>query len=473
MRRSFFTLIMSAIIALFVGCQSKTERTIVILSTNDIHAQIDGFPALATAIQMCRDTAEVILVDGGDKFTGNAFVDLVEHHTPIFELMNKVGYDVGVLGNHEFDWGHEYLVEANKQAEFENILANVVSATESFPQPQPYAIVERNGVKVAFVGIVINDTNGHPSGKDTSYEGITFIDPDKSAAQYNHLRESGECDVLVLLSHSGVDREREYAASEKLKGYDMIIGAHSHSVVNEVINGIQVAQTGSRLKSIGATVITTIKGEEPQISYRNIPLDTYTPNAEVAQMVEVYLNNPELTSKIGTASAKFSKNALKNLFTSTIKSGTSADIGFYHSGGVRLGAIEQGDISTATILNMEPFGSTVVNFEMTPEQMKGMVMAKFNDAENVGESHYIDLSCTEPYEIITNDKGDAIDVVFPTLKIGKSYKVAIGDYIALTYKGLEYKNKNLTGILITDLLKKYVSSKSSVSPDNNVYQSIK
>ena len=90
------------------------EKVVIILSTNDIHAQIQNFPQLATAVAECRDTASVILVDAGDRWTGNAYVDQAEGRRPVLELMNELGYDVATLGNHEFDWdGKAYAADEN------------------------------------------------------------------------------------------------------------------------------------------------------------------------------------------------------------------------------------------------------------------------------------------------------------------------------------------------------------------------
>ena len=71
------------------------QREFVILSTNDLHASIKNFPRLATAVKECRDTVATLLVDAGDRWTGNAFVDLApEPRKPIIDLMNELGYDV-------------------------------------------------------------------------------------------------------------------------------------------------------------------------------------------------------------------------------------------------------------------------------------------------------------------------------------------------------------------------------------------
>ncbi len=474
MKTSLFTLACSLFLivaSVNLITRSKCNRPIVILSTNDMHAQIDKFPALATAIELCRDTAQVILVDAGDRWTGNAFVDLVDHYTPMYELMNTLGYDLAIYGNHEFDKGQAYVAASNRQAQFPIISANIVSDTTSFPQPAPHLIVERGGKKIAFVGVVGNyDANGHPAGKDESYEGIRFIDPQTSAAEYAYLAD--ECDMLVLVSHCGLERDREFAQSDLSVGYDYIISAHSHDKASEMVDGKLISQTGSRLKNIGATTVAISEDGVVSLSHKNVPLSDYKADNDVAEMVAQYYHNPQLNAPIGRAAARFEEAGLCNLFTQTIRDRSKSDIGLYHAGGVRLESIEQGEISLATVLNIEPFGSYIATASMSVEQLKELVMTKFNDKVNVGEAHYIDIIMTTPYRVITGEDGDAVDVVFDELKGDRLYTVAMGDYIFKTYRGLNYSKGSISETLITTTLEDYISSHEAIEPDNVALQSI-
>lgn len=99
MKRMFRTLLIAAA-AVAAACAPR-ERTLVLLSTNDMHAKIQNFPRLAAAVGACRDTAQlVVLVDAGDRWTGNAYVDMAAAPgMPMIALMNRLGYDVATLGN--------------------------------------------------------------------------------------------------------------------------------------------------------------------------------------------------------------------------------------------------------------------------------------------------------------------------------------------------------------------------------------
>lgn len=125
-----------------------SERSIVIISTTDVHAKVENFPRLATAIARCRDTVATIVADAGDRWTGNAYVDMArEPRRPVIDMMNAMGYDVATLGNHEFDDGQAFLGHINSLCRFDVVCANVVSDTITFPQPEPYRILWRRGVK--------------------------------------------------------------------------------------------------------------------------------------------------------------------------------------------------------------------------------------------------------------------------------------------------------------------------------------
>lgn len=93
-------MVLSWIILLF-GCQNTGEKEIVIISTNDIHGSIEQFPKLATFVEQIKAKhPNVILVDAGDRFTGNPYVDHAkEKGLPVISLMNDLGYEIGTLGN--------------------------------------------------------------------------------------------------------------------------------------------------------------------------------------------------------------------------------------------------------------------------------------------------------------------------------------------------------------------------------------
>lgn len=470
MKRTFLLPILLCVL-FFAGCGER-ERRLVILSTNDMHAHIDEFPRLATAVTACRDTVATVLVDAGDRWTGNAYVDLAEGRLPVIELMNRLGYDAATFGNHEFDPGQPVLQQAIDYARFPIVCANC-SADDgaALRTPRPYVVLDRGGVKLALVGVVTNyGSNNHPDGHDAIFEHLTFADAVETAARYTFLADS--CDVLAALTHIGSEKDRELA--EASSGYDLIIGGHSHERINEVVDGVLVTQTGKNLRSVGVTEIVLRGDRIAELSFRIVPLEGYAPDDAYQQMVDRYKTNPALQVPVAEVGAGADKTGLANLYARALKERARADVGFYHIGGVRLDTLAPGTVPLARIYDMDPFGSHVSTMTMTPAQMRRMIVEKFNDPVNIGESHRIDLYSTAPYEILVDGDGDAVDVRFPDLKEGKRYKVAVGDYVFKNYRGLEYLDGSTTDLLVTDALRERLADggKPFVA-DNTERQSVR
>ncbi len=441
----------------------------VILSTNDMHASLDNMARLATAVKECRDTVFTIVVDAGDRWTGNAYVDLAEGRLPMIHLMNAVGYDVATLGNHDFDAGQQVLDNAIDKAEFEVVCANMTSFGEWLDDvDRCERIVTPAGVAVDFVGVVTSYSNGHPDGNDVNFEGLQFEDPQIVAEREG---DDSNGDVKVLLSHMGHDRD--LALAERYGGYDVIIGGHTHKLLDTVVNGTVIGQTQRKLKYVGVTRIKMRGKRVVDVEYENIPLKNYAQDAEIVAQVKEIEANPALQEVVGEMAHSTNHVGLCNLQTKIIKEATGAEIGIYHRGGVRIiEGLPKGDVTVKTLFDNEPFFSQVHLVEMTPSQLRKLIVEKYNDTVNAKESHVVDLYATTPYRIITDENDMAYDVRFPRLKEGEKYKVAVADYVARNYKHFECENEVRLPLLVYDLDKAYFEKNSPVRVSNKSLQSV-
>ena len=441
----------------------------VILSTNDMHASLDNVARLATAVKECRDTVFTIVVDAGDRWTGNAYVDLAEGRLPMIQLMNAVGYDVATLGNHDFDPEQQVLDNAVDKAKFAVVCANMESEGEWLGGVEESAqIVTPKGVKVDFVGVVTSYSNGHPDGNDSNFEGLKFEDPQIVAEREG---DDSDGDVKVLLSHMGHDRD--LALAERYSGYDVIIGGHTHKLLDTVVNGTVVGQTQRKLKYVGVTKVKMRGDRVVSVEYENIPLKNYAKNEAVEKMIAEIEANPALREVVGSMAHSTNHIGLCNLQTKIIKEATGADIGIYHRGGVRIiEGLPEGDVTVKTLFDNEPFFSQVHLCEMTPAQLRKLIVEKYNDTVNAKESHCIDLYATTPYRIITDENDMAYDVRFPRLKDGEKYKVAVADYVARNYKHFECENEVRLPLLVYDLDVEYFKKNSPVKVSNEPLQRV-
>ena len=447
------------------------EREIVILSTNDIHAQIDNFPRLASAVEACRDTVKCLLVDAGDRWTGNVFVDLApEPRKPIIDLMNRLGYDVATFGNHEFDGGRDFLRDMMRNFRFRTVCANIRTVDGDFPDIAPYTIVNAGGLRIGFAGVVTNFQNNHPEGNDSSFVGLEF--PDAFEAAEKAVREmKPKCDVSVIVSHLGT--RFDSVLLNRVADYDLMISGHSHLLLDGEINGTIVGQTKKGLYSVGVTTIRARGRKVLNIDYRNVLLEDYPADAEYQRLVDEIKSSPELNVKVGYNCVALDKVGLADMHTTTIRDAMDADLSFYHYGGIRLSELPADSVSRGTLINSDIFISHVYTLTMTPAQMRKMIITKYNDPANINESHRLDLLSTEPYSLIVDEDNNAVNVLFPTLAEGQKYKVAICNYIVDNYKGIECEDKVYhADITVPDIFIDYFERNSPVTFSNEPKQKV-
>ena len=470
MKKSAYSGIGASIImtALFLFIMTQKSE-FVIISTNDIHASLENMSRLSTAVKKCRDTAFTIVVDAGDRWTGNAYVDLAENRLPIIKLMNAIGYDVATLGNHDFDPGQEVLNKAAEHANFDVICANMKSLGNNLNNiKRRKRIVTPEGIAVDFVGVVTSYANGHPDGNDVDFEGLQFDDP-QVVAKREGKKSNG--DVKVLLSHMGHDRDLGLA--ERCNDYDIIIGGHTHAILDTVINSTTIGQTGRKLKNIGVTKVQMRGKKVVNIEYDNISLNKYEKNAAIEGLIADIQANPALEKVVGSMAHSINHVGLCNLQTTIIKEATNAEIGIYHRGGVRIiEGLPKGNVTIKNLFDNEPFFSQVHTMTMTPAQLRKLIISKYNDTVNAKESHVVDLYATTPYTIIVDENDMAYDVEFPQLKEGRKYRIAIADYVARNYPNLECEDEVRTPLLVYDLNVAYFKANSPVAISSESKQSV-
>lgn len=457
------------------ACAPKQE-TVFIISTNDIHGAIENIPNLATLVARYRaqDTASVFLVDAGDRWTGNPYVDMAVEDgkrvdgKPIIDLMNSLGYDVATFGNHEFDKGIGHLAIRTREAHFPVILANMDNdALPDYPTDPSLTLESMGGTRLTFLGLITNFINGHPDGKDEIFDGINFQSPYETASEYGTLRRGS--DVFIALTHIGDDADSLLAVRVPL--FDLIIGGHTHRVIDEplIVNGTRITQTGKSLKYAGITEIRMKGRRIVSIENSLVKLDTVKADDDYREMIKKYYDNPVLAEKIGTLAADMSKTGIINLFTDLGRAELKTDIGLYHLGGIRVSELPAGDVAVKDAFAIEPFSSTFVKTHMTLGQIREMIINKFNDTANPKESHRADIFPSGfSYTIVTDERGEAVDVTFDhklPYEAGRLYSVAMGDYMYLSYRFDKPVAEEYTGP-ITDMLIEYFRRNSPVTPDN-------
>lgn len=258
----------------------ETEQvTITILGTTDIHGRIyphdyatdsedsdAGFAKLQTLIQQERaNNPNTILIDCGDTVQDNSaelFNDLPVH--PIVEAMNTMQYDTWTIGNHEFNFEKSFL-EKNIEAFNNTVLAANIYKEDGTRFVEPYAIIEKNGVRIAIVGLMPPHVPTWEASAPEHFEGLTFTDPLEEAQKVVKELE-GKYDVLIGAFH--LSKDGQYGSTggkdvaEGCPEFDAIFLGHAHAKINEEINGVKILEPGKYGWALAkAEILLTKNGE--------------------------------------------------------------------------------------------------------------------------------------------------------------------------------------------------------------------
>lgn len=259
------------------------ELFFTILHTNDEHADliphspavdfhpelpdptVGGFARLATAVKGIRErkAAEgepVLLLNAGDFIGGSAFSWLVPlGYTPELTLMQLLGYDAVIIGNHEYDYGTDHLAAYLLAAGYPEAHAQtvVLAGNARVPAGHPLAdkdlfrkthlTVLENGLKVGLFSLI-----GRAAVAVTaSPEPVEFGNQLDTAREAIAELQAQGAQVIIAITHSGV--EEDLALARDLPGLHLIVGGHCHTALYEplVENGVIIAQAGSLLQYLG------------------------------------------------------------------------------------------------------------------------------------------------------------------------------------------------------------------------------
>lgn len=351
---------------------------IVIFSINDPHGKIHNFDRIKAIIDQEKETeSQVFFVSGGDIFSGNPIVDYhPEKGSPIVDLMGRAGMDVSALGNHEFDYGQQVLQERMLQANFPFLCANLVRSTTGFTIPRGKAIIEKDGFKIAFLGVVeTGSVENKPLSHPKKLEGLEFSEGVDALSMFSDDLDVNEADLVVALTHYG--RSGDQMILQQHSFVDLVIGGHNHAVYSEQVAGRYMVQSGADLKFLTKLSLTVEKGEIKDYRYELIDLNTGGErDSELTKLIEEYNNQPEFFVEIGTSLQDHNTVETACFYTTALQTITGADLVFQNFGGIRAG-LDYGAITPFDIYTIDPFQNGLDTFKMTVAEVEDFLNASY------------------------------------------------------------------------------------------------
>ncbi len=455
-------------VALALAAPSSLADNLVILATNDTHSQIDpaadddlgGVARRKVVIDSVRRANEnVLLVDAGDIVQGTLFFNLYKGEVEE-KLMNAMGYDIRILGNHEFDNGMQALADNLADADADLLCLNYL--TDDTPLRglfDPYVIKEYDGKRIALMGI-----NLRPEGMISARnaKGLGYIDAIEAA---NHaawwLKNIERVDYVVAVTHIGYKPTTppgDVMLAGLSEDIDVIIGGHSHTMVdpndmstphlvrNTAGRGVLVTQAAKMGKYV-AEITIDLDSLNKTPDYKLIRIDSRLDNRTdpaIEKIIspyraEVDLLNKKAVARTARALPKESQGLLNYVADFVMHRGRqladSVDFAIINKGGIR-NSLPQGTVTEGQIITMMPFFNKIQVIDIYGRDL----VPAFNQMARVdgnGVSRGVDVEYDPETDvcgnIVINGRKLDSDRIYRVASI--DYLIEGGDYMHSLTKG--------------------------------------
>ena len=438
---------------------ASKDGAVSIVFTNDVHCAIDqqvdkdgnvtgigyaGVAAYANAQKSLYGAGNVTLVDAGDAIQGGP-VGTLTKGAALVQIMNAVGYDYAIPGNHEFDYGMDQFNALVKQAGATYLSCNFTKLNADGSKASvfaPFAIEtykdadvaadDADGVlKVAYVGISTPETltKSSPANfQDAAGNYIYgFCQDETGEALYAAVQSAVDearaqgADYVVAVGHLGIEGTTSRWTSEAVikhtAGIDALIDGHSHeaydkTVGSEVAAGaiqtlansdgdkVVLVQTGTKLANVGNLVIDADAADGQEVTAQLVPASECKDedaavkkvvdqvNGELADVLNKVVGKTDVALTIvdadGVRQVRHHETNMGDLVADAYRAAVGADIALANGGGVRA-SIAAGDITNNDLLSVQPYGNELCLIEATGQEiLDALEMGASNAPEEFG-----------------------------------------------------------------------------------------
>ena len=477
-------LIFSCLIVFVVSLSFAEPRSVTILHVNDIHghflpepahwrndkALIGGFATLSHYLRENRaQHPEALFLHAGDLMTGNPICNF-EHRGvkggALVELLEKLGCDADVIGNHEFDISQENTRKLSELSSHPTLCANIVRNDGRLFAP--HAVVQRdvNGLRIGIIGLTLQELPHMTTPKHL--RGLQILDIAETAQKYIDELDP-VTDLIILLTHNGFDEDRKLA--QNVHGADVIVGGHSHTRLTQPVreNGILIVQAGCYLQNLGVLHLNvdgdTVQSYEGQL----IPLlaKGTQPDAQVAAFCDSFkiLIDAEYGQVIGQLAVDWKsryreESNVGNWICDRLREAFNGDVALVNAGGIRID-IPAGPVTKLHIVELLPFNNSIVAFSATGAQLQKFAMEQAS-AQVHREHGIVQMS---GMKITYRRSGGEVESVAcevggEALNPKRKYRIISIDYVAVSqwerYLTFEPQAIQRTSELLSDFIIKEV-----------------
>ncbi|MCC2251273.1 5'-nucleotidase C-terminal domain-containing protein [Virgibacillus sp. AGTR] len=391
-----------------------------------------------------QDHPNSFVVHAGDMIGGSSPVSGLLQDEPTVEVMETIGFDVGSVGNHEFDEGTEELLRMVNGGEhpegkgtpeydgmdFPLLCANCVYKGSGDPMLSPYYIEKVDGVDIGFIGVTTEETANivMPEG----IQDIEFTDPTIAVNDAVAELQRQGVESIVILAHIPAEQDGDGATGEAADlarnvddAVDVILAAHNHQVVDGMVDNkliVQASEYGKAFADIDLEIdrkTGDIIQKEAEIVF--VDQSKYTPDEDVTAILEKYQNQigPILNDVIGYNATDLTgdyivdgDHGLGNLLADAMNWAMDSDFAMMNGGGIRDDLLA-GEVTWGDLYNIQPFGNTLMTVEVTGDDiytiLNEQISSQYGPDYSVSGLHYTWNSTLNEVVKVTLPDGTQID----------------------------------------------------------------
>jgi 2',3'-cyclic-nucleotide 2'-phosphodiesterase (5'-nucleotidase family) len=464
----------------------RARTPLTLLQINDVYSTVpvDGMGGLARIAtvkqQIAASGRTPLLVIAGD-FLSPSVASSVFKGEQMVAALNAAGLDMATLGNHEFDFGPDVLLQRMREARWQWIVSNVVDAASGRPigDALPYVVKTFGPLTVGFIGLCLTSDEITPDRMGM----FRLIDPMEAAATYLPILKREGANVIVALTHLTYAQDR--ALAERFPEIDVIVGGHEHFPITATENRTLISKAGSDGKFIARIDVNRRQSGTIQRFFELMPVTASIPDdprtLEVVNSYESRLG-AGLDAIVGASRVALDAEAVRirsgetnlgNMVADAMRAEVGADITLANAGGIRGDRVyPAGALSRRTLVTMAPFGNVVCKVALPGR----LVLDALNNAVSrmpATDGRFpqisgmtIKVNATAPPGLRISD----VTVGGQPLDPDRVYTVAMSDYQLKGGDGYDMFAKGRVivgpedGPLVMTAIEKYITARVEVNP---------
>jgi 5'-nucleotidase len=351
----------------------RAQSQVSFLQLNDVYTMqpvdgLGGLARLATEKQRLAAAGRTPFVVLAGDFLSPSVASSVFKGEQMIAALNAAGLDMATLGNHEFDFGDDVLIQRMKESTFTWVVSNVIDTRTGTPigNAVPYYVKTFGTLKVGFIGLCLN-TSEITSDK---LPHTKLLDPIEAAGRYLPILKRQGAEMIVAVTHLTMGADRELAI--KYPEIDLIIGGHEHYLITAFENHALISKSGADARQVARIDVARRASGTIERFYELVPMTKEIPDdAKTAAVIAGYETRlgAALDLVVGVAHEPLDAVALHiragetnlgNMVADAIRADAGSDVALVNGGSIRGNKIyTTGQLTRRTLIEMEPFDNVI------------------------------------------------------------------------------------------------------------------